>query len=54
MATTDEKPVGQMDAKELHAHITARDETFREEQRRLKALLRCLPGGAALLEKPKK
>lgn len=49
--TTPEKPVGEMNAAELYAYVAARDETHRTEQKRLKALLRCLPGGAALLEK---
>lgn len=41
-----------MNAEQLHEFIVMKDKAHRDEQRRLKALLRCLPGGAKLLEKP--
>jgi hypothetical protein len=43
------KPVGMMDAKELHKHIEDADATHKKNMKHWKNLLRCLPGGLALL-----
>lgn len=45
------KDIAEMTAEELFKHITDLDAAHRESQKHLKALLRCRPGGAKLLEK---
>ncbi len=40
------KPIAEMTTEELKAEIARRDDVHRREQKHLRALLRCLPGGA--------
>lgn len=51
--TTDPKAkaVAEMNATELHAHLMKKDEDHKAYMKHHRALLRCLPGGAALLAK---
>lgn len=45
------KTVAEMNATELHRHLCDRDTEHKAYMKHHRALLRCLPGGAALLGK---